>query len=198
MFTLTPYKPKTISFTDYCAEITNCVFDQAVAQLGDSVLFATVHGSYLYGTATSSSDVDVYLVADDVPTRQQLDECGVDVITVSTAEYFQQLQRGSVQATEAHYSPYTRFNPAHAYAQLMRHTVPNARGFINNTLGIARRDRDNVMGDLVEQKQRTPLLPATMSHDIDKVITRAARCEANAHHVLRYGFHEFSPVWIAR
>lgn len=198
MFTLAPYRTKAISFTDYCAEITNCVFDQAMSQFGDSVLFATVHGSYLYGTATSSSDVDVYLVADEVPTRQRLDECGVDVITVSTAEYFQQLQRGSVQATEAHYSPYTRFNPAHLYAEMLRRTVPNARGFIRGNTTIARRDREAVIDDLVEQKQRTPLLPATMSSDIDKVITRAARCETNANHVLRYGFHGFSPVWIAR
>ena len=198
MFTLTPYHPKAISFTDYCAEITNCVFDQAVAQFGNAVLFATIHGSYLYGTATSSSDLDVYLVADNVPTRQALDEYGVDTITVSTKEYFRQLQIGATQAAEAHYSPYMRFNPTHPYAELLRRTVPNACGFIRGNATIARRDREAVIDNLVEQKQRTPLLPATMSHDIDKTITRAARCEANANHVLRYGFHAFTPVWIAR
>lgn len=191
----------TSNNTDYvrrCHELSQYAFDAAHARYGDALLMATVHGSWLYGTAHEHSDTDLYVVVDDVRTKQRVDAGGLDVMRINTAAYFEQLDNGSHQATEAHYSPYRLVNTTHPWAHLLMHTVPSARGFVRKSLSASTSFRRRVADELVEQRLCDPHATATLTPAHNKAIGHAARLEDRACAVLYDGFHEFTPVWATR
>ena len=69
------------------------------------ILFSTIHGSRLYGTATEHSDFDYYAVGLNVKTRQRI-EGNQDTTIVELGDFINQVGKGVPQALEALYSPY--------------------------------------------------------------------------------------------
>lgn len=181
-----------------CHELSQYAFNEAQRQYGDKVLMATVHGSWLYGTAHEHSDTDLYVVVDDVRTKQRVDAHGLDVMRINTAAYFEQLDCGAHQAAEAHYSPYRRINTAHPWVHLLMHTVPSARGFVRKSLSASTSFRRRVADELVEQRLCDPHSTITLAPGHNKTIGHAARLEDKAVNVLHAGFDAFTPVWAAR
>lgn len=125
-----------------CHELSQYAFNEAQRQYGDKVLMATVHGSWLYGTAHEHSDTDLYVVVDDVRTKQRVDAHGLDVMRINTAAYFEQLDCGAHQAAEAHYSPYRRCGVWRRRPRPCRHVVSHTntqrRHAVNSITHMAR------------------------------------------------------------
>ena len=180
-----------------CQELSRYAFDTARAQYGDDLLMTTVHGSWLYGTAHEHSDTDLYVVVDNVRTKQHVDADGLDVMRINTAAYFEQLSHGAHQAVEAHYSPYRLVNTNHPWARMLMHTVPSARGFVRKSLSASTAFRRRVADELVEQRLADPNSTIELMPGHNKTIGHAARLETAASHVMHAGFAEYTPVWIS-
>ena len=179
-----------------CQKLSRYAFDTAYAQYGDDVLMATVHGSWLYGTAHEHSDTDLYVVVDNVRTKQHVNPDGLDVMRINTAAYFEQLSHGAHQAVEAHYSPYRVINTNHPWARMLMHTVPSARDFVRKSLSASTAFRRRVADELVEQRLAEPSVTVELTPAHNKAVGHAARLEAAASHVMHAGFAEYIPVWI--
>ena len=181
-----------------CHELSKHTYASAYARYGNNLLMATVHGSWLYGTAHEQSDTDLYVVVDAARTTQRVDADGLDVMRINTAMYFEQLATGSHQAVEAHYSPYRVVNTTHPWARMLLHTVPSARDFARKSLSASTAFRRRVSDELVAQRMTDPHSVATLTTAHNKAIGHAARLEDKASAVLHDGFHGFTPVWTAR
>lgn len=179
-----------------CRELSQYAFDTAYARYGDDVLMSTVHGSWLYGTAHEHSDTDLYVVVDNVRTKQHVDAHGIDTMRINTAAYFEQLSHGAHQAVEAHYSPYRVINTNHPWAHMLMHTVPSARGFVRKSLSASTAFRRRVADELVEQRLAEPSATVELTPAHNKAVGHAARLEAAASHVMHASFAEYTPVWI--
>lgn len=179
-----------------CRELSQYAFDTAYARYGDDLLMATVHGSWLYGTAHEHSDTDLYVVVDNVRTKQHVGADGLDVMRINTAAYFEQLSHGAHQAVEAHHSPYRVINTNHPWARMFMHTVPSARGFVRKSLSASTAFRRNVADELVEQRLAEPTTTIKLMPGHNKAIGHAARLGTKAATVLHAGFAEYTPVWI--
>lgn len=184
------------TYTQRCHELSQHAFRQAQSQYGNKLLMATVHGSWLYGTAHEHSDVDLYIVVDNVRTKQHVNAHGIDTMRINTAAYFEQLSHGAHQAVEAHYSPYRVINTNHPWARLLMHTVPSARGFVRKSLSASTAFRRRVADELVEQRLAEPSATIELTPAHNKAIGHAARLETKATTVLHAGFAEYTPVWI--
>lgn len=75
------------------------------------MILRTLHGSHLYGTATSDSDIDWYEVGLIGKNRQGVDENKVDTTFLNLTTFTRQVFEGVPQALEALYSPYKVVNP---------------------------------------------------------------------------------------
>lgn len=95
----------------FCHEFSKWVYDNYPS---DNVLMATVHGSYLYGTAHEDSDLDCYVVTvDGKPSHKEYGtENGytIDVRHDNLNSFVDLFHRGTHQAVEAFHSPYAVWN----------------------------------------------------------------------------------------
>lgn len=122
--------------TQFCYEASQWAYDH-YANLGYDVLFATVHGSYLYGTAHENSDLDFYVVVQEGKNSQKVYDDGTDVLRVSLEKFLSLVNAGSHQAVEALYSPYKVVNPDNPYSHLVTALQPSRSGFMKKALSAA-------------------------------------------------------------
>lgn len=69
-----------------------------------NLLFETVHGSHLYGTAHADSDLDIYQVYEGKFKTKQTIVDGIDRTEISLSNFMLQAGRGMPQALEAMFS----------------------------------------------------------------------------------------------
>lgn len=74
----------------------------------DDVIFGTVLGSFLYGTAHEGSDVDLFLVREAGRNKSSVVD-NVDVQVLNLETFIRLLSTGCHQAVEAFYLPYKVF-----------------------------------------------------------------------------------------
>jgi predicted nucleotidyltransferase len=75
-----------------------------------NVLLKTIHGSNLYGLASTSSDIDLYIVVDASVKPKQTIIDNVDTTLIGLPYFMKQIHKGVPQALEALYSPYTEID----------------------------------------------------------------------------------------
>lgn len=122
--------------TQFCHEASQWAYDH-YTNLGYNVLFATVHGSYLYGTAHENSDLDFYVVVQEGKNSQKVYDDGTDVLRVSLEKFLSLVNAGSHQAVEALYSPYKVVNPDNPYSHLVTALRPSRSAFMRKSLSAA-------------------------------------------------------------
>ena len=122
--------------TQFCHEASQWAYDH-YTNLGYNVLFATVHGSYLYGTAHENSDLDFYVVVQEGKNSQKVYDDGTDVLRVSLEKFLSLVNTGSHQAVEALYSPYKVVNPDNPYSHLVTALRPSRSAFMRKSLSAA-------------------------------------------------------------
>lgn len=76
-----------------------------MTEAGYDVVFATVHGSHLYGTYHAASDLDLFVVVAKGKNRSAVVD-GLDVAMVDLDTWVTNAHNGSHQAVEALFSPY--------------------------------------------------------------------------------------------
>lgn len=74
-----------------------------------NVVMSTIHGSFLYGSATQDSSADFYLVS-STPMDMRLSMDGRNVRMIGLDKYHELLLDHDIQAIEAFYSPYKVFD----------------------------------------------------------------------------------------
>lgn len=98
--------------TQYCYELSQWLYEHFSKD--QEVLMATIHGSYLYGTAHENSDLDCYIVTlDGENTHTEYTTRNGYVIDVRRNDlhrYTELLKIGAHQAVEAFNSPYAVWN----------------------------------------------------------------------------------------
>lgn len=122
--------------TQFCHEASQWAYDH-YTNLGYDVLFATVHGSYLYGTAHENSDLDFYVVVQEGKNSQKVYDDNTDVLKVSLEKFLSLVNAGSHQAVEALYSPYKVMNPDNPYYYLINALHPSRSAFMRKSLSAA-------------------------------------------------------------
>ena len=203
-FAVPSFHDTALTYTDYCHRVSIALFEQASAHYStvnpdgtvtNPVLFATVHGSYLYGTAHQNSDLDYYVVVDGVKSKQSVNDAGVDVQHFSTAKFLELVGAGSHQAVEALYSPYAVFNSDHPYYAMVRHLQPSVFAFLRKSLSAATSFRYRVAEAV--GARHPPDVPDDVVLDVahHKPLRHANRLEDGARTVLHGGFAAYSPVW---
>ena len=167
---------------EFCHRASQWAFDH-YADLGYDVIFATVHGSYLYGTAHSESDVDFYVVVQEGKSSQKVFPDRTDVLLVSLDKFLELVAGGSHQAVEAPYSPYKVVGRDNPFSYLMGALRPPRNEFMRKCLSAARSFR----GRVAEGGERNP----------EKLLLHAQRLEDSALAMLegRYNpvYKELSP-----
>lgn len=204
-FAVPSFDRTTLTYTEYCHEVSSALFEQASAHYStvnpdgtvtNPVLFATVHGSYLYGTAHQNSDLDCYVVVDGVKNKQSVNDAGVDVQRFSTAKFLELVGAGSHQAVEALYSPYAVLNSDHPYYAMIQRLQPSVFRFLRKSLSAATSFRYRV-AEAVDALH-PPHVPedAVLDATQHKQLRHAHRLEDGALTVLHGGFAAYNPVWI--
>ena len=122
--------------TQFCHEASQWAYDH-YTNLGYNVLFATVHGSYLYGTTHENSDLDFYVVVQKGKNSQKVYDDNTDVLKVSLEKFLSLVNAGSHQAVEALYSPYKVMNPDNPYSYLINALRPSQSAFMRKSLSAA-------------------------------------------------------------
>lgn len=92
-------------------------------------VLATIHGSFLYGTAHEESDLDLYVATEQsARAKQVIDADGHDVVVVGVGHFLESVSQGGHQAVEALRSPYAAWNEdSSVYAMVSRTAVPAGR-----------------------------------------------------------------------
>lgn len=206
-FAVPNFHDTALTYTDYCRRVSIALFEQASAHYStvnpdgtvtNPVLFATVHGSYLYGTAHQNSDLDCYVVIDDVKNKQSVNDVGIDIQRFSTAKFLELVSAGSHQAIEALYSPYAVFNSRHPYYAMVQRLQPSVFRFLRKSLSAATSFRYRVAEAV--GAPHPPHVPedAVLDATQRKQLRHAHRLEDGAFTVLHGGFATYSPVWVSR
>ena len=206
-FAVPPINDTCFTYTEYCQRVSIALFEQASQHYSvtdpdgtqsNPVLLATVHGSYLYGTAHADSDLDCYLVVDGIKNKQSVSDTGVDTARFSTTKFLELVNAGSHQAVEALYSPYAVFNSRHPYYEMVQRLQPSVFNFMRKSMSAATSFRYRVAEELGVDHPN--LIPdnAVLDYTQHKRLRHAKRLEAGVNTVLRGGFQAYSPVWVQR
>lgn len=123
--------------TEFCMQASQWAFDEYTAR-GYDVIFSTVHGSYLYGTAHEESDVDFYVVISEGKGKQKKYEDDTDVIVINLENFLERFWDGSHQAVEALYSPYIAWNDQSPYLHMMKSLKPSYGAFAKKCLSASK------------------------------------------------------------
>lgn len=135
------------------------------------MLFKTVHGSHLYGTAHENSDKDFYVVIEPTGKRKYAKQTivdGIDTTTVDLGTWLRHCQFGVPQALEAMFSPLAIYDGLPALRNSFRAGTEARRTYA--------RTIKNFIYD----------------HDTFKSRRHALRLSIELHDLLRYG--RFNPV----
>lgn len=118
---------------EYCHELSQWALEHCIF---DDVIFSTIHGSYLYGTAHRDSDVDIFIVRESGKNKStNIDNVDVQVLNLET--FLRLAQTGCHQAVEALYSPYKKFTNS-PYRFLIEHLRVSPYGFAKKALSAAK------------------------------------------------------------
>lgn len=125
--------PQPERSTDFCYEASQWIYE-LYSDKGYEVIFSTVHGSYLYGTAHSKSDVDFYVVVKEGEGKQKKYEDNSDVILIDLEHFLTKVKEGTHQSVEALYSPYAVWNDESYYTPMIKRLHPSHASFIKKCL----------------------------------------------------------------
>lgn len=164
----------------YCYEISQWVFDNYVR---DDVIFATVHGSYLYGTAHAESDLDFYVVVEGGESKKEIfgtqNGYVIDVSQKPVEDFVRLLQEGTHEAVEALYSPYSVWDESSAWYSFLKSQKVNLALFAKKHLSAADSFRE---------------LAGAKPEEAKKFLAHADRLENNVEEAYaNNGF--YNPVW---
>lgn len=133
-----PAKELTV---DFCDAMSKWILNNSGYP---GVVFATIHGSFLYGTAKEDSDVNTFVVYTDdeaiVQADTPEDEMELEVIAIPLVDFAKGLAEGKIQYVEALYSPYAVFSDDETEKNIMEITVARD-SFAQNALKKAEEDR---------------------------------------------------------
>lgn len=165
---------------EYCHVFSQWVFDNFGS---DDVLMATIHGSYLYGTAHENSDLDCYVVTlDGKNTHKEFRTDNgyiLDVRRNSLERYVELVGYGAHQAVEAFYSPYAVWNTTSVWYPFLRAQRTNLASFAKKCLSAA--DAFREQGELKPEKAK-------------KFFMHADRLEYGVEYALDHN-GAYTPVW---
>lgn len=125
--------PQPERSTDFCHKASRWVYE-LYSDKGYEVIFATVHGSYLYGTAHSKSDVDFYVVVKEGKGKQKKYEDSSDVILIDLEHFLTKVKEGTHQSIEALYSPYAIWNDNSYFTPMVKRLYPSCTSFMKKCL----------------------------------------------------------------
>lgn len=165
---------------EYCHVFSQWVFDNFGS---DDVLMATIHGSYLYGTAHENSDLDCYVVTlDGKNTHKEFRTDNgyiLDVRRNSLGRYVELVGYGAHQAVEAFYSPYAVWDTTSVWYPFLRAQRTNLASFAKKCLSAA--DAFREQGELKPEKAK-------------KFFMHADRLEYGVEYALDHN-GAYTPVW---
>lgn len=165
---------------EYCHVFSQWVFDNFGS---DDVLMATIHGSYLYGTAHENSDLDCYVVTlNGKNTHKEFRTDNgyiLDVRRNSLERYVELVSYGAHQAVEAFYSPYAVWDTTSVWYPFLRAQRTNLASFAKKCLSAA--DAFREQGELKPEKAK-------------KFFMHADRLEYGVKYAL-YHNGAYTPVW---
>ena len=165
---------------EYCHVFSQWVFDNFGS---DDVLMATIHGSYLYGTAHENSDLDCYVVTlDGKNTHKEFRTDNgyiLDVRRNSLERYVELVGYGAHQAVEAFYSPYAVWDTTSVWYPFLRAQRTNLASFAKKCLSAA--DAFREQGELKPEKAK-------------KFFMHADRLEYGVEYALDHN-GAYTPVW---
>ena len=165
---------------EYCHVFSQWVFDNFGS---DDVLMATIHGSYLYGTAHENSDLDCYVVTlDGKNTHKEFKTDNgyiLDVRRNSLERYVELVGYGAHQAVEAFYSPYAVWDTTSVWYSFLRAQRTNLASFAKKCLSAA--DAFREQGELKPEKAK-------------KFFMHADRLEYGVEYALDHN-GAYTPVW---
>ena len=165
---------------EYCHVFSQWVFDNFGS---DDVLMATIHGSYLYGTAHENSDLDCYVVTlDGKNTHKEFKTDNgyiLDVRRNSLERYVELVGYGAHQAVEAFYSPYAVWDTTSVWYPFLRAQRTNLASFAKKCLSAA--DAFREQGELKPEKAK-------------KFFMHADRLEYGVEYALDHN-GAYTPVW---
>lgn len=151
---------------EYCHELSQWALEHCIF---DDVIFATIHGSYLYGTAHQDSDIDIFIVRESGKNKStNIDNVDVQALNLET--FLRLAQTGCHQAVEALYSPYKKFTNS-PYRFLIEHLRVSPYSFAKKALSAAQ---------------------SFHARGTSKGLQHARRLEESAQQMI-YG--EYSPLW---
>lgn len=118
--------PKREFSERFCRSVSEALLE---AFSDSDPVLATIHGSFLYGTAHKESDLDLYVVTEQsARAKQVIDADGHDVVVVGMGHFLESVAQGGHQAVEALCSPHAAWNEdSSLHAMLARTTVPAGR-----------------------------------------------------------------------
>lgn len=165
---------------EYCHVFSQWVFDNFGS---DDVLMATIHGSYLYGTAHENSDLDCYVVTlNGKNTHKEFRTDNgyiLDVRRNSLERYVELVGYGAHQAVEAFYSPYAVWDTTSVWYPFLRAQRTNLASFAKKCLSAA--DAFREQGELKPEKAK-------------KFFMHADRLEYGVEYALDHN-GAYTPVW---
>ena len=172
--------PQPEQTTKYCQELSQWLFDNFWR--GD-VLLVTIHGSYLYGTAHSESDVDCYVVTLNGSNKHKEYELSngmtLDVRQNNLERFVELLGSGAHQAVEAFFSPYAVWGTDSPWYPYLRAQKVGLGGFAKKCLSASSAFHRRASEELEKS---------------DKFLRHAERLEHGVIHALDNN-GEYSPVW---
>ena len=144
-----PYLRKELPRVELTPQFCHDVSEFAVNNsIFDDVIFGTVLGSFLYGTAHEGSDVDLFLVRETGRNKSSVVD-NVDVQVLNLETFIRLLSTGCHQAVEAFYSPYKVFTDS-PYVCFIKAQRPSPYNFIKKAQSAAKslRGRSTPKGSL--------------------------------------------------
>ena len=151
---------------EYCHELSQWALEHCIF---DDVIFATIHGSYLYGTAHQDSDIDIFIVRESGKNKST-NIGNIDVQVLNLETFLRLAQTGCHQAVEALYSPYKKFSNT-PYRPFIEHIRVSPYAFSKKALSAAK---------------------ALQGRGTSKGAQHAHRLEESAQQML---CGEYSPIW---
>lgn len=111
---------------DFCYEISEWLVNNLDRE---DIIFGTIHGSYLYGTAHENSDVDLFAVVENGKNKNKVVN-GQDVQIMNLKTFTRLVDTGAHQAIEALYSPYKVYNEETHYQSFIESMRPSPYQFV--------------------------------------------------------------------
>lgn len=145
---LDPLYAQAKTHHEFCHSVSRHVFDYYHDIYGSKLIFATIHGSHLYGTHHALSDLDLYVIIEDGHNKQSVNADRSDTAIFNLNTFLRSINKGTHQAVEALCSPYTVFNKDNHYSHMVRHLQPPTSYYVHKAVSAATALKDSVSNDL--------------------------------------------------